>query len=129
MDTESIVRRFSAAGFVLAALSGTGIAVAAFAEDPNRLPLGALAVAPAVFLLGALPFVLYRLSIRTPGAATWAGSAALFFTALIHLMTHVALLGADDGMELLGFVVAAVWGSVVVGGANLAETLSSREAN
>ncbi|HEX9695999.1 MAG TPA: hypothetical protein VGB64_06785 [Actinomycetota bacterium] len=126
MDTVSIVRRYSTAGFVLAALSGTGLAVAGFAEDPDRLPLGALAVAPAVFFLGAIPFVLYRMSIRTPATATWAGAATLFFTGLIHLMTHIALVGSSDRLEMLGFLIAAVWGAVVVGGANIAETMSVR---
>lgn len=129
MDTESIVRRYSTAGFVLAALSGTGIAISGFAQDPDSLPLESLAVAPAVFFLGAVPFLLYRLSMRSPGTATWAGAATVFFTGLIHLMTHIAMLAGDDGLELLGFLIAAVWGAVIIGGASLADTMSSRQAD
>lgn len=129
MDTTLIVRKISTAGFVLAALSGAGIAVAGFAQDPSGLPLTALAAAPAVFFLGAVPFVLYRLAARTASTAAWSGGALLFFTAMLHLMTHAALSGTTDGMELLGFVIATVWGAVIVGGASLAESMSSREAN
>lgn len=124
MDTSTVVNRFSIAGFALAAFSGLGLALAGFAENPDKLPLGALATAPAIFFLGAIPFVLYRTAIKTPSGAVWAGVGTVGATALIHLMTHVALLGADDGMEMLGFLVATVWGAFVVGGVAIAESMS-----
>lgn len=124
MDTHRIVSRFSVAGFLVAALSGLGLAAAGIASDPDRLPLDALVAGPAIFLLAGFPFLLYRQAVRTSSGAWLAGGGALAATVLLHGVTHAAMLNAGDGLEPLGFIVASFWALVVIGATSLTESVT-----